>query len=130
MRRFLGEYGPLAWPVLVLVLLAVGVYVAWKRPPREVADRYWQLEPVHHSECVAQDDKGSCTSTREWVTMEPAYYAVSVDGAQCNVGSLTYSTMRKGDPLKCWQPFGWSGGSMSDSLVLASRAREASGGSW
>jgi hypothetical protein len=124
------EYGPILGVALLVVLLAVGFYVAYKRPPREVADRYWRMETVYHHECVMRDDRGTCTSEHTWYTEEPAYYAVSADGATCNVGSATYRAMRKGDPVKCWQPFGWSGGAMSDSLVVASRSRESLGASW
>jgi len=129
-RDFVEEYGPILGVALLVVLLAVGLYVAYKRPPREVADRYWLLVPVQHSECDARDDRGNCTHSREWTTMETQYYAVSADGATCNVGSIVYATMQKGDPVKCWQPFGWSGGAMSDSLVVASRSRESLGASW
>ena len=105
--------------VALITLSVTGFVVASKRPPREVADRFWQMEPQYHSECVRRDDKGNCTSTHSWTTMEPHYYAVSRDGARCDVGAYAYASLTRGVVLKCWQLFGWSGGGESDAVVIA-----------
>lgn len=132
MTRDWDDWWPLALILVFGLVVAGGFTVAYRRPPREVANRFWQMEPQHHSECTLSDAKGNCMSRREWVTMEPHYYAVSRDGARCEVGQLGYASLTRGAPHKCWQLFGWSGGGESDSTVVA-RLRmnpEVRGASW
>jgi hypothetical protein len=64
--------------------------------------------------------------------MEPHYYAVSRDGARCDVGQFVYANLTRGAVLKCWQLFGWSGGGESDSVVIARMKSnpEIRGASW
>jgi len=96
----------------LVALFSLGIYVAAKRPPREVANRHTLLLP--ESYCERTDNKGNCDSWGTRLVMH--YYAVSTDGATCDVGMYIYLTMKKGDSLKCWQLFGWSGGASDEEL--------------
>ena len=127
-----GDWWFPAIGISTVALIVTGLTVAYKRPPREVADRFWQLEPEYQSACVAYDDKGHCSKTPMWTTMEPHYYAASRDGARCDVAQFAYQNLQRGAVLKCWQLFGWSGRGESDSVVTARmRANpEVRGVSW
>lgn len=100
-----------------ITLIAAGLWVAYKRPPREVADRFSYVRIVTRTECTSRSDKGNCTSYRTWTEPQTVYVAVSSDHAQCEVGMYTYFVMRKGTMLKCWQLFGWHGGELSDEQI-------------
>lgn len=101
----------------VMTTVICGVWVAAHRPPRPVASRYQTTRMVVHHDCIASDAKGSCTSWNDYTTVEPVYVLVSRDGAECETGLAAYLTVRNGASFKCWQLFGWAGGTQSDEEI-------------
>lgn len=109
-RDFIDEYGGVLAIAAIVGLIVSGIWVAAKRPPREVRDRYTFVRWESRSECLRSNVRGECTKSRDWTEPVTVYVVVSTDGATCEIGALYYFTLKRGELLKCWQLFGWSGG--------------------
>lgn len=120
MRDFFEDYWQSMLGAAFVCLVVAGLWIAHKRPPREVVDRYTYITIEPRSYCSSYDSKGNCPSWSYYTEVVTHYMLRSADGATCETSWYTYVDIKQHAMHKCWQLFGWSGGTTDTQLAKAS----------